>query len=305
MKQRILAFCLGLSLALGGGALAQVYNFFPPPGMTYSTTSGMTIGSPTGGAQGAGTINATGLFVNGTAASTLTTPVSVANGGTGRSTLTSHGVLVGAGSGNVASVAAMAADTLLQGQGATSDPAAASVPNCGDSTHALAYSTSSHNFACQSITGGGSTQFSLAAKPSDTSRSNTNTLTDDPDLQFTAQAAGTYSVEWTMTITGPATANFKLALNCTGSVTVAFWATQMIDASGNRAGNAAQNACSGGTASQTQTALTNATYVVIQGFAEVVTSTTGTISVQWSQAASSGTAVVAKQGSWMRISKIL
>jgi hypothetical protein len=88
MKQlRGLLFGVGLALALG--AVAQVYNFFPPPGMTYGTTTGLTIGSPTGGAKGTGTINATGLFVNGTATGSgtvssvgLTAPSVFAVGGT-------------------------------------------------------------------------------------------------------------------------------------------------------------------------------------------------------------------------------
>jgi len=90
------------------------------------------------------------------AISTLSTPVTVANGGTGVATLTSHGVLLGEGVSNVSAVAAMAADTLLQGQGASADPAAVTVNDCGDSTHALSYSTSTHTFGCQAV-GGGST----------------------------------------------------------------------------------------------------------------------------------------------------
>jgi len=49
---------------------AQVYNFFPPPGITFTPSGGMALGSPTGGVKGAGTLNATGLYVNGTAVST-------------------------------------------------------------------------------------------------------------------------------------------------------------------------------------------------------------------------------------------
>lgn len=67
------------------------------------------------------------------------------------STLTTHGVLVGSTSNAINSVAAMAADTLLQGQGTSADPVAVAVNNCGDSTHALSYNTSTHAFGCQSI----------------------------------------------------------------------------------------------------------------------------------------------------------
>jgi len=89
--------------------------------------------------------------------SSLATPVTVPNGGTGLATLTAHGILLGEGTSNVSAVAAMAADTLLQGQGASADPAAVSVNNCGDSSHGLSYSTSTHTFGCQSITGSAAT----------------------------------------------------------------------------------------------------------------------------------------------------
>ena len=85
---------------------------------------------------------------------TLTAPLTVPNGGTGLGTLTLHGLLLGEGTANVGSVAAMAVDTLLQGQGATLDPAATAVPNCGSGTQALSYSTGTHLFGCQTIAAG-------------------------------------------------------------------------------------------------------------------------------------------------------
>lgn len=52
----------------------------------------------------------------------LATPVSVANGGTGDSTLTAHGVLLGEGTSAVAITAAGATGTVLRGAGASADP---------------------------------------------------------------------------------------------------------------------------------------------------------------------------------------
>lgn len=91
--------------------------------------SGLQVGSPTGGAQGAGTVNATGLFINGVAVGvgsgsvssvnasggttgmsfsggpvttsgtlTLAGTLAVANGGTGQTTYTSGQLLIGNGS---------------------------------------------------------------------------------------------------------------------------------------------------------------------------------------------------------------
>ena len=88
---------------------------------------------------------------------TSASAVTVAQGGTGLGTLTTHGVLLGEGTSNVGSVAAMSLDTLLQGQGTGADPAAVSLVNCGSSTQALSYSTSTHTFGCQTLSGGGGT----------------------------------------------------------------------------------------------------------------------------------------------------
>lgn len=58
-----------------------------------------------------------------TGAGTMTLPVTVPNGGTGNNTLTSHGVLVGAGVSAVSQLAAGTAGQVLQSGGASADPA--------------------------------------------------------------------------------------------------------------------------------------------------------------------------------------
>ena len=52
----------------------------------------------------------------------ITTPVSVANGGTGRSSLTNHGVLIGATTSAITQLSAGTAGQVLQSGGASSDP---------------------------------------------------------------------------------------------------------------------------------------------------------------------------------------
>jgi hypothetical protein len=90
---------------------------------------------------------------------TTNAAVTVAQGGTGLATLTANGVLLGEGTSNISPLV-MGADTVLRGT-ASADPVAAAVPNCGSSTTALNYSTSTHAFGCQTIsvtgTPGGST----------------------------------------------------------------------------------------------------------------------------------------------------
>lgn len=127
--------------------------------------------------------------------------VTVPQGGTGLATLTAHGVLLGEGTSNVGNVAAMSADTVLQGQGATSDPAAVSVPNCGSSTTALSYSTSTHTFGCQTITTGGTgTVTSITAGTG---------ISASPGSPITS--SGTLSVDQSFSPTWTGTHTFSLA----------------------------------------------------------------------------------------------
>jgi hypothetical protein len=58
----------------------------------------------------------------------IASPITVPNGGTGDTTLTNHGLLVGQGTSAVVCVAAGAVNKVLMGQGASSDPAWADLP---------------------------------------------------------------------------------------------------------------------------------------------------------------------------------
>lgn len=89
----------------------------------------------------------------------------VPGGGTGQSTLTNHGVLIGRAGAAIAATAAGSLDTVLQGAGAGADPTYVPLLSCGDATHALSYSTSSHAWGCQLIASGGTiTGSGLAAQ---------------------------------------------------------------------------------------------------------------------------------------------
>lgn len=66
--------------------------------------------------------------------SSFANPVNVASGGTGLSTLTAHGVLLGNGSSHINITSPGAANTVLHGNGITSDPSFASVNLVSDVT---------------------------------------------------------------------------------------------------------------------------------------------------------------------------
>jgi hypothetical protein len=136
--------------------------------LTFATgqTANSFLASPDGttGAVGLRTIVAGDLLpidlastANGGIKNTLT----VAHGGSGAVTLTSHGVLIGQGTSAITGLTALTNDQLLLGS-TGADPAAVSLLNCGSSTQALAYSTSTHTFSCQTISAGTGTVTSVA-----------------------------------------------------------------------------------------------------------------------------------------------
>lgn len=85
----------------------------------------------------------------------------VNRGGTGATSLTANGVLLGNGTSALSVTAALAADEVLRGV-ASSAPTGVAVPNCGSSTQALSYNTTTHAFGCQTINAGSGTVTSVA-----------------------------------------------------------------------------------------------------------------------------------------------
>jgi len=79
----------------------------------------------------------------------------VGGGGTGGTTFTAHGILVGEGSSAFAALSP-AADSLPLWQASNADPTVTSVPNCADSAgNHLNYTTAAHTFTCGTTTSGG------------------------------------------------------------------------------------------------------------------------------------------------------
>ena len=97
--------------------------------------------SDLGAANGAAQLNASGLL-------------NVAAGGSGAGTLTAHGLVVAEGTSPFVALTPVA-DSIPLWQTATSDPTVTALLTCGDATHALGYSTTTHTFFCQALSGGG------------------------------------------------------------------------------------------------------------------------------------------------------
>lgn len=210
-------FLAGVGIAIAAAVLGAVYPGFQTTGTPaagnlakFSAPGALTNGDLSGDCTTSGALAVTCTKTSGVAFAPIATSGSasdlsagtttVARGGTGLGTLTSHGLVVGEGTASVGSVAAMAADTLLQGQGTSSDPAAVTLSNCGDSTHALAYSTSTHLFSCQSITGSGGTITTTGSPASGNLAkfSGANSVTNG-DLSGDCTTSGTLSITCTKT----------------------------------------------------------------------------------------------------------
>jgi hypothetical protein len=143
----------------------------------------------------------------------LSAAVGVAKGGTGRTSLTLHGVLLGNNTSGVTQLAAAGLDTVLMGGGASADPSFVSLVNCAnDGAHATVYSTSTHAFACAAISGGGGGTGNAGAI-------HTTNITGTPTLACASASAGTMDV-FKLTLTGNVSGSYTIS-GCTSGQIVA------------------------------------------------------------------------------------
>lgn len=218
MSTRKIVVGLGAALALAFASTGwgQVFTKYGPvagvqksTGTTYQNTAAVSAdirGLWTGTCDATTFLQGAGACAQVSLTTNVTGVLPVANGGTGVGTLASHGVLLGAGTGNVTNVAPMALDTLLQGKGASVDPAAIAVNNCGDATHALSYNTTTHAFGCQNITAAGTGTV--------TSVGGGTGITASPNPIV---GAGTLAVDQTASLTWTGTELFRGGLSRAGT----------------------------------------------------------------------------------------
>jgi hypothetical protein len=125
-------------------------------------------------------------------------------------------------------VATAADDTTLVSSG--SAWAATAIPNCGDSTHALAYATASNAFSCQSVTGSGA---SLSTGSWTTTLTTGCTTQPTQAWTYSQISTGTGSI---VTISGTATtgctSNAGTLTSASGSVPAAIRPTRTVNFTG-------------------------------------------------------------------------
>lgn len=235
-------------------------------------------------------------------------------GGGGGSTPggSTNAVQYNAGAGSFGGVS-LAADQLLQGSGAT--PQALSVPNCGSSSQALGYSTSSHSFGCQSITGSGPS-FITSVRFGNNSRSNTSTPTCDNGVTTTITHSSTGTHDWYYSaimdfFSGATAAGWKWSASTSVSGTgnsfenwTATWtnATSSTPVSPINIDSASDT---GGVVSSTFANGTTIEVIVrIEGTFRVGTSADATVCIGWAQASSNASATALVSGSSMTLMEL-
>jgi hypothetical protein len=166
-----------------------------------STNATANVADITGTANQVLVVNAAGTSLafgalNLASSSAVTGVLPVANGGTGQSTLTNHGVLIGAGTSAITQLAAGAAGTILTGQGAA-DPSFSATPTLGVAgttlgTLSLAGNTSG-TITIKSQAAAGTYNFNLP------------TTVGTAGQVLTSQAGGATAMTWTTPTTGTVT----------------------------------------------------------------------------------------------------
>lgn len=174
----------------GGGSASS--SLIATSNATLTTLSGLTTASSlaTVGTIGTGTWNGSTIAVN--------------HGGTGQTSLTNHGVLVGASTSAITQLGAASIGTVLSGQGASSDPSFSATPVLGASgtTGTLGLSgTSSGTVTIQPQSAAGTYNFNLPI----TAGSNTQVLT--------SAGGGSSPMTWSSVPTVPTVTSQSSTLN--------------------------------------------------------------------------------------------
>lgn len=139
-------------------------------------------------------------------------------------------------------------------------------------------------------------------KTASTTRSLTTTLTDDPDLQTGIVAAGTYLVQLTLRLDTDIGATFRGALSYSGTTSDAIGVAIVFHASGFSAADA----------TMTQLATLTSTFVTALNVAGefaylsmyVITTSSGTIALQWAQNSAVADLTILERGSMMTVTQL-
>ena len=212
-----------------------------------------------------------------------------------------NAVQYNAGSGALGGVSAAADQVVMGTSGA---PTAASVPLCGDSTHALSYNTSTHAWGCVTISSGGNTTVQ-AVKTADTTRTSNATASADPDLTGSL-TSGFWAITGNIQFNnGPGGA--RLGMSTTTVSTTAISNIELNCEDGAEPATVRQSAGPVAAANAAAVVLTGiplgfSTSCSINGTVRLGSS--DSVFVSWAQSTSNGTGTVLRAGSWLKFEKL-
>lgn len=145
---------------------------------------------------------------------------------------------------------------------------------------------------------GGNVTIVTRSKASDTTRSDTDVLADDPDLVFSALAGETWAIQYCLRATFGAVGALKVAINAAGASFVQINASMIP----NGIVPAFANGSALATGITLAPAAATAGYVSIAVL--IVVSTSGPIALQWAQGTSDATATLMKRGSFLTATRL-
>ena len=143
-----------------------------------------------------------------------------------------------------------------------------------------------------------------AVKGGGTGRTSTTTLADDPDLLLTLPGSGTFAFELFLNYTGGTlgSSDLKMAMVYSGTSSYGVWAVNGINTTATTQANMGGNGT--GAAGTITVGTSGGTFLTVDIKGLLVATSSGTLSLQWAQNTSSGTAVTLRQGCWMRITQL-
>jgi hypothetical protein len=281
------------------------------------TTSGWLFGSPTGGSQGAGTINAAGLFVNGVAVLTTTSGSTFASVTVNGSAAPANGIYLPAVNtfgiaANTTQIATFATGGSVYGTATGGAQGAGTINAQGIFVNGVAVGTST-------IAGSGTATLSAASiaigqtyivwrSANAAAITSNTTLASDAVLQITSIPAGTYTVQFfAFWVIGASGVGAKCALVNTAGSAVNSYIGTMADGANMNSVSTTGNAFISNAASSPVLSLSGSNSGINESATAngvIVVSSAATIAFQQAQATSSASGVTLQAGSWVAITRI-
>lgn len=145
----------------------------------------------------------------------------------------------------------------------------------------------------------------IATKTADESLTSNAVLQADDHLSVAFASTLTYTIEGELYVDGPTAGDINLRLAWTGTVTRLDWAAMGLATTATVAEGDVKSVAQLGATTSPATAISigtiTANFSTIKLGGLLIPSTAGVLTLQWSQAVSTGTATTVRTGSWLKL----